>query len=381
MRILVTGGGTGGHIYPAVAVIDSLKEMDVEVSAAFVGTRMGLEGGIVPTLGYKVYKIAARPMPERKDLKIIPWLVCNGIAFVQSVYILLRERPHAVLATGGYASGSCALAASMLGIPVVLIEPNSIPGRTTLMLSRFVDEVALGYKECISRFPKGTNLRVTGVPIRKEILGISRSEGIAKFRLDEDRLTVFVFGGSRGASRINHAVVDAVKKVKTENIQFLIQTGYGDYEWVRDEVRSSGFPCKVFAYVEKIGYAYAACDLVVSRAGAVTLAEITACGLPAILVPYPHAVMNHQFLNAQILEKAGAAAVIKDEDLGGESLARAIDSIISDPQTLKSMSEKARSLAREDAATEVAAHILQLRKLRRKLSRLTAVLSELCSVR
>ena len=382
MRVGVAGGGTGGHIYPAVAVVDRLKRTVADLDVVFIGTRRGLEGGIVPGLGYRMRRIVSRPLPTRKNAGFVYSLLCASVGLVQSLFILGCDRPNVVIGTGGYASGPVVLAARLLGIPILLIEPNSVPGRTVIMLSRYADEIALGFKESIRYFNKGTNLRVTGVPIRSSLLAGSRPAGMKHFALDPDRKSVFVFGGSRGASSINQAIVDAVRNLDNRNdLQFVIQTGERDFRRVAEAVAGLGTTCRVYPFIEEMGLAYAVSDLVVCRAGAGAVAEITANELPAILIPYPHATARHQESNARLLETQGAAKVILDGDLSGDVLARTIVSILSDSEHLETMSRDSRNLGKPDAAGEIASRLIDLARRKGRLSKLATVLVDLCSVR
>jgi UDP-N-acetylglucosamine--N-acetylmuramyl-(pentapeptide) pyrophosphoryl-undecaprenol N-acetylglucosamine transferase len=382
MRVGVAGGGTGGHIYPAVAVVDRLKRSVADLDVIFIGSRRGLESGIVPRLGYRMRRIISRPLPAARNAGFVYSLLCASIGLVQSLFILACERPNVLIGTGGYASGPVVLAARLLGIPIILIEPNSVPGRTITVLSKYADEIALGFRESIKYFSKGTNLRVTGVPIRSSLVACSRASGQKRFQLDPGRKTVFVFGGSRGASSINRAVVDAVERLRDRgDLQFLMQTGEKDFRSVADTVAGSTMTCRVYPFIEEMGLAYAASDLVICRSGAGAVAEITANGLPAILVPYPHATAHHQESNARLLEARGAAKVILDADLNGEVLARTIESILSDPEHLEIMSRDSHGLGKPDAAGEIASRLIDLARRKGRLSKLATVLVDLCSVR
>jgi UDP-N-acetylglucosamine--N-acetylmuramyl-(pentapeptide) pyrophosphoryl-undecaprenol N-acetylglucosamine transferase len=382
MRLAVAGGGTGGHIYPAVAVVDRLKRTVGDLDVVFIGTRRGLEGGIVPRLGYRMRSIVSRPLPDKKNADFVYSMICASIGLVQSLFILVCDRPHVVLGTGGYASGPVILAARLLGVPILLVEPNSMPGRTIAMLSRYADEIALGFKESVRYFRKGTNLTVTGVPIRPSLVACDRDEGLRRFDLAQGRKTVFVFGGSRGASSLNKAVVEAAWALdKRSDLQFLIQTGESDFRQVADRLRDLETPCRAYPYIEDMGFAYAVSDLVVCRAGAGAVAEITACGLPAILVPYPHATGHHQESNARLLEQSGAARVILDRDLNGEVLANTIMALLSHPGQLETMSRNSRNLGKPDAAGEIASRLMDLAGKKGRLSKLATVLVDLCSVR
>ena len=382
MRIAVAGGGTGGHIYPAVAVIDYLRQTGCSVDVIFVGTRRGLERSIVPALGYRMRKIVSRPLPAKRGAAFAYSIMCASVGIMQSMAIIAADRPKVVLGTGGYASGPFVVAARLMGVPTLLIEPNIVPGRTTMMLARFVNEIDLGFQESVRHFARGTNLRVAGIPTRPGLLDRTREDGLRRFDLDRDKKTVFIFGGSRGASSINRAFVGAAQALaERHDLQFVVQTGTVDFESVSKAVGDIDVTTRVYPYIEDIGYAYAAADLVVSRAGAGTVAELTACGLPSILVPYPHATASHQEANARLLERSGAASVILDKDLDGDVLARAICSIIYDGTKTEGMSDRSRALGKPDAAREIATRLVGLAASKGRLSKLATVLGDLCSVR
>jgi UDP-N-acetylglucosamine--N-acetylmuramyl-(pentapeptide) pyrophosphoryl-undecaprenol N-acetylglucosamine transferase len=382
MKVVVAGGGTGGHIYPAVAVLERLRTGVENLDVTFLGTRRGLEGGIVPRLGYSMRAIVSRPLPAIKNADFVFSLIAASVGFVQSLIIMMSNRPHVVIGTGGYASGPVVLAARVLGIPILLIEPNSVPGRTISLLSRYADEIDLGFKETVRYFERGTNLRVTGVPIRASLGGGRRAEGLERFGLAGDRKTVFVFGGSRGAESINRAVIEAARLLADRrDLQLLVQTGRDGYARVEESLKKLEMPSSVHAFIDDMRLAYAAADLVVCRSGASAVAEVTACGLPAILIPYPHATGGHQESNARLLEEAGAARVILDCDLDGDALARAIVSMITDPDLVRRMSDNSRRLGNPRAADEIASRLLDLARKKGRLRKLATALVDLCSVR
>ncbi len=363
MKIAIAGGGTGGHIYPAIAVVESISVAGYQPDVVLIGSGRGLERKIASSSGFDVFEILSRPLPIKFGIKSIWSIFCAFVGLIQSIAILMIERPRVIIATGGYASAPCVVAGKILGIPVVLIEPNVIPGRTVRMLARFVDQIALGYKEAVKYFRKGTNLRVTGVPTRLSVIRGNREQSISTLGLESSRKTIFIFGGSHGASSINKAFVGAAKILQgRDDLQFLIQTGKRDYSMVLDAIKNLDIRCKVFDYVDNIGIAYAASDIIVSRAGAATIAEITAIGLPSILIPYPYALGGHQMANASILAENGAALVIEDKELTPERLAEAILNLIDNPDELNQMSQRSLELGRPDAANDVASYILDLVK-------------------
>ena len=242
----------------------------------------------------------------------------------------------------------------LLGRPLLLQEQNSIPGLANRWLARVADEVHLSFTEARAYFKRKDNLKVTGNPVRAHILGGDRGQALQAFDLDEGRPTLFIFGGSRGAHRINEAALDAMRRLKGRvDLQFILQTGREDYEWAKAQVDAEQLPARVMAFLRDIHLAYAVADLVVCRSGAMTLAEIAACGTPAILVPYPHAAHNHQEVNAHNLVERGAAALVLDRELTGERLAKEIAHLVADRQTLRRMSANARTFARLDAAERI----------------------------
>jgi UDP-N-acetylglucosamine--N-acetylmuramyl-(pentapeptide) pyrophosphoryl-undecaprenol N-acetylglucosamine transferase len=354
MKVLIAGGGTGGHVYPGIAVAEEIRRMRPGFEVLFVGGRRGIEAQAVPEAGFRIRFIATRGFP-RKAWWIWPWSVLlNLIGFAQAIVLILVERPNVVLGTGGYVSGPVSLAARMLGKPLLLQEQNSIPGIANRWLARIADEVHLSFVEARSYFERKDNLKVSGNPVRQHILSGDRATALHEFGLEESHPTVFVFGGSRGAHRINEAAVDAMRRLKGRvDVQFILQTGREDFEWAKGIVEAEQLPAKVLPYLRRIHMAYAAADLVVCRSGAMTLAEIAACGVPAILVPYPHAANDHQVTNAANLVERGAAAMILDAELTGERLAQQIAHWLSDRQGLSRMSANARTFTRPDAAERI----------------------------
>jgi UDP-N-acetylglucosamine--N-acetylmuramyl-(pentapeptide) pyrophosphoryl-undecaprenol N-acetylglucosamine transferase len=348
---MIAGGGTGGHVYPGIAVAEEFRRLRPKTEVVFVGTRRGMEAQAVPEAGFRIRYIVTRGFPRRAWWRW-PWaVVANVIGLFQALWLVAVERPDVVLGTGGYVSGPVALAARILRRPLLLQEQNSIPGLSNRWLARIADEVHLSFTEARAYFQRKDHLKVTGNPVRHYILSGERGTGIKQFGLAEGKPTVFVFGGSRGAHRINEAAVDAMRRLKGRvDVQFILQTGREDYEAIRKTVETEQLPAKVVPFLRQIHLAYAAADLVVCRSGAMTLAEIAVVGTPAILIPYPYAAHNHQEVNALNLVERGAAGLILDRELSGERLAKEIAHLIADRQTLRRMSANARTFARPDAA-------------------------------
>ena len=361
MKILIAGGGTGGHVFPGIAVAEELQRQRRDVEVVFVGTRHGLEAQAVPEAGFRIRYLLSSGFHRRQWWRW-PWaMVVNAIGFVQALWIVMSENPRAVLGTGGYVSGPLSMAAKLLGRPLVLQEQNSIPGLANRVLSRFADEVHLSFLEARSYFSRRDHLKVTGNPVRAHILSGDRQAGAQEFGLRPGKPTVFVFGGSLGATRINEATLDTLRRLNGRvDAQFILQTGRPDYDRVSAIVDSEGLPAVVLPFVKNIHLAYAAADLVVCRAGAMTLAEIAVCGLPAILVPYPYAAHNHQEVNAANMVERGAAVCIVDAELTGERLAKEVAHLLADRQALSRMSANARLFARPDAAVRLAKTLVRM---------------------
>jgi UDP-N-acetylglucosamine--N-acetylmuramyl-(pentapeptide) pyrophosphoryl-undecaprenol N-acetylglucosamine transferase len=342
-------------VYPGIAVAEELRRIRPDAEVLFVGGRRGVEAHAVPENGFRIRFVMTRGLPRRAWWRWPDALLANLVGFLQALWVVATERPDVVLGTGGYVSGPLSMAAVLLRRPLLLQEQNSIPGRANRWLARVADEVHLSFTEARAYFARKDNLKVTGNPVRSFILGGDRATGLKEFGLADGRPTVFVFGGSRGAHRVNQAALEAMQLLKGRvDVQFILQTGREDFESAKQAVESQQLPARVVPYLRQIHLAYAVADLVVCRSGAMTLAEIAACGTPAILVPYPYAAHNHQEVNARNLVERGAAGLVLDRELSGERLAKEIAHLLADRQTLRRMSAHARTFARLDAAERLA---------------------------
>jgi UDP-N-acetylglucosamine--N-acetylmuramyl-(pentapeptide) pyrophosphoryl-undecaprenol N-acetylglucosamine transferase len=359
MKVLIAGGGTGGHIYPGIAVAEELKRLSPETQVLFVGGDRWLEGRVVPEAGFELATIPARGLPRKALWRVPGALLANTGALARAAGIVSSYKPDVVLGTGGYVSAPVVVAAWLARVPVILQEQNAVPGLTNRMLARVADEVHVAFTESRSWFARKDRLKLSGNPVRRMILSGDRRQALARFGLSEQAATVFVFGGSRGARRINEAALDAMARMRGGlQAQFILQTGKEDFAWAKERAEKEQLPVTVVPYLTHIHEAYAAADLVVCRAGAMTLAEIAACGVPAILVPYPFAAYDHQVTNAQNLAERGGAVMILDADLTGERLATEVQRLVKDRPTLIRMSSNARRFARPDAAERIARSLL-----------------------
>ncbi|KKM12273.1 UDP-diphospho-muramoylpentapeptide beta-N-acetylglucosaminyltransferase [Clostridiales bacterium PH28_bin88] len=360
MRVLLTGGGTGGHIYPALAIARGLQVKEPGVEVLYVGTRRGLEADIVPKQGVPFRTVTVEGWGRKISVQAVKagLKLCKGC--VESWRLLREYRPQVVVGTGGFVCGPVVLAAAMMGIPTVIHEQNALPGITNRMLARFVDAICLTFPESAGYFPGSASIYRTGLPVRPEILSADRREAAEKLGLDADRTTILVTGGSRGAQSINRVVVRLAKEIQSlPNLQLLHVTGSAGYQETINRFQVAGIDSAgrgnitIMPYIYHMEHALAVSDLVVSRAGATFLSEILARGIPAILIPYPHAAENHQEYNARSLEKEGAAVVIVERELTGESLSSVVLDLLRNPAKREAMGAKARNLGRPNALQEI----------------------------
>jgi len=363
MRVVVTGGGTGGHIYPALAIARGIKEQNPEAKILFVGTSKGLEADIVPREGFEFRTVTAEGLTRRVSFRALATLfkTCRGC---YEAYRILKEfKPAVVVGTGGYVCAPVVMTAAFLKIPTLIHEQNAYPGITNRLLARMVDKVAITFPESAQYFTPKADMAVTGLPVRPEIISADRETAVSRLGLDRDKFTVLVVGGSRGARSINRAMVEVISRAcGHDGLQFIHMTGRLGYDETVNDLRARGIDMvkcgniTVTPYLYNIHEALAAADLVICRAGATTIAEITARGLPAILIPYPYASANHQEYNAGALVKNGAAVMILDAALNGDKLWETVWNLFADRAGLAVMAEKSRGLGKPEALQ----HLLQL---------------------
>lgn len=368
MKIIIAGGGTGGHLYPGIAVAEeflnrsretglrgqALKDRIRKTDIIFVGTEHGIEARVIPGEGYPIRFLRAEGLVGKSLFKKIRAIIAFFFSLAGSYRILKSVSPDVVVGVGGYASVGMVLAACLKGVPTIILEQNSVPGVANQFLGKFTDAVAVTYQESISFFPK-ERVYLTGNPIRRQILDRDEKKAYSIFPLEKGKFTVFVFGGSLGARSINHSMTEALSYLLDlrQDMQFLHQTGETDCEKVKEMYRRLGFNGIVVPFVYQMADAYTIADIVVCRAGATTLAEITAIGKTAILIPFPHATSNHQEFNARKLEDMGAVKMILDRDLNGKILADAIKALYADEMTRKAMQRSAAAFGRIDAAEKI----------------------------
>lgn len=368
--VLFAGGGTAGHVFPAVAVAQEIQRLDPDVRPVFVGTADRLEGSLVPAAGFDLHHIDMLPLPRR----LSPGLLKLPIALMRSVRrcttIIDEEEALGAVTFGGYVSFPLSWASARRQLPLVVHEQNSIPGTANRVAARWADRVAVTFPGSADRFRHPERVAVTGNPVREEMLAVpvdaDQADARRHFRLHPELPTVLAFGGSQGARSINNAMLQTVGSWSDPgSLQILHAAGQNLHRetaaaWERARSRGDGPRVRCVDFIDDMALAYTAADVVVCRAGATSIAELTALGKPALLVPYPHATGDHQLHNGLALQHAGGAAVIEDGELTGRRVVETIDPWLTDLEAHREVSEASRAFGRRDAATNVARLVLDL---------------------
>lgn len=355
MKIIIAGGGTGGHIFPAIALAETFKGQEPDTPILFVGTRNKLEISSLAGRGFKHMSIAAAGLKGRSLWQQLLALLRIPKGFFQAVGIIRRFNPDIVIGVGGYASGPVVLAAKLMRKRVVIHEQNVIPGFTNRLLGRISDRIFLSFPDKLGVFDKAKTV-LTGNPVRKEILATQRTNRRENHK--ENKTTglfnLLIVGGSQGAHAINRAIIEALDHLnEPERIAFTHQTGANDLEWVEAAYSRHGTNADVRPFFEDMATAYKNADLVICRAGATTVAELTALGKPAIYIPFPFAVHNHQALNAGRVTEASGGELLLEDDLDGATLAKKIDRYLSSPTDLRAMATRAKALGQPNASQQM----------------------------
>ncbi|MEH7353019.1 undecaprenyldiphospho-muramoylpentapeptide beta-N-acetylglucosaminyltransferase [Neobacillus drentensis] len=363
MKIVVSGGGTGGHIYPALALIREIQKENKDAEFLYIGTKNGLESKIVPREKIAFKSIHITGFKRKLSFENVK-TVFRFLKGVKDSKRLLKEfKPDIVIGTGGYVCGPVVYAAHKLRIPTIIHEQNSVPGLTNKFLSRYVNKIAICFEEAKNYFPS-EKVVFTGNPRASEVIGKDGIKGRLSAGLSTTKPAVLIFGGSRGARPINEAVVKAFAELAEKPYQILYITGDVHYEDVKKEVELIGSPTNVVIkpFIHNMPEVLAGIDLVVSRAGATSLAEITSLGIPSILVPSPYVTNNHQEKNARSLCDYGAAELLLEKDLNNKSLVYHIDRILLNKENLHDMKIKAKKMGVPDSASRLYSVMKQLVK-------------------
>jgi UDP-N-acetylglucosamine--N-acetylmuramyl-(pentapeptide) pyrophosphoryl-undecaprenol N-acetylglucosamine transferase len=361
-RVVFAGGGTGGHLYPAIALAEAFQKRDIKFSCVFIGTTYGIEARVVPQLGYSLHLIWMRGLLRKLTLENLLFPLRLLVSAIQCARLFGKFKPHVIIGTGGYVSGPALMAASWRKIPHVVQEQNSFPGLATRKSSKKAAAIFLTFEESRKFFPNSANVRVVGNPVRGSLQKASREGAIREWNLSAKATTLFVFGGSQGARRINQIMLEILPKLsEIKSLQILWATGPASFDEIKNQCKDYS-AVRVVAYIEKMSLAYAAADFVICRSGASTLAELALCGLPSILIPFPFATADHQTFNAAAVEKAGAAILIHEKDLKADLLREKIHELMDSPRQRKKMAAAAKSLAKPRAADDIVDFCLSLPK-------------------
>lgn len=352
MRYLISGGGTGGHVNPGLAIAKEIMKNEPDAEILFVGTKNGLEDKLVPREGFNIQYIEVSGFKRKLSMDTVRTLSKLIKSFGAIKKIIREFKPDAVIGTGGYVCGPVVLSAALKKIPTLIHEQNAFPGVTNKILSRYVDAVAISFEEARQRFKGKARVIMTGNPVRAELFMQDRDEARKKLNIPHDRPLVVIFGGSLGAEHLNQCVRDMVNAHADEiGFHLIVATGMKHYDHVMSEIKVP-LPSHIVIepYLYNMGEVLAAADLAVCRGGAITVSELSALGVPSILVPSPYVAENHQEYNARALENKGAAVVILQKQLTAEILYGQIQKLISNKDLRNKMSVAAKKMSKKDSS-------------------------------
>ncbi len=359
-RVLIAAGGTGGHVYPAIAIGDALRRLDPETNLLFVGTKDRMEARAVPSAGYEFKTIWISGFHRNLTPVNLLFPVKLVVSLIQSTWLLRQFRPDIVVSCGGFASGPIGWVAARLGIPLVIQEQNSYPGITTRFLARHAQRIFTAFPSA-SDYLKSDHIVQTGNPLRTSLESIDRSEAAERFGFDPRKKTVLVMGGSGGARSINQAMESSLRQLHDKaGLQIIWQCGERYYDELKERIVAADFPdLRLTPFIDDMPAAYGCSNLVISRSGALSCSELMLTGKPAVLIPSPNVAGDHQNRNAESMVEAGAAILIEDQH-AESTLADLVIKLLGDPERLAEMSTSSRRMARPDAAAVIAKQINEL---------------------
>jgi len=355
-RFLFAGGGTGGHLYPAIAVAQKILELQPNAKILFVGTKKKIEARVLPKLGFEFKSIWVSGFSRKMTLKNLLFPLKLMISILQSLLISIKFKPHVAIGTGAYVSGPSIWGASVMGARIVLLEQNSYPGLTNRLLEKKAEKIFVSFEETKKHFRDSSKLVNSGNPIRVDIQSQGREEAFQHFGLDQNKKTLVIIGGSLGAGSINEAIEKNLDQLKELGIQILWQTGdyyYEKYRKYDDKV------VRVKKYFDNISLTYEVANLLIVRAGATTIAEVAALGLPVIFVPSPNVAEDHQYKNAKVLYDTNAAELIKDKEISN-AVVEVVKRLIFNAEKLNEYGDNIKKVAKPDAADIIANEIIKL---------------------
>ena len=356
MKVVIAGGGTGGHLFPGIAVAEEFIKRDARNRVMFIGTKRGIEHRVLGRLGYDLKLIDVEGLKGRGLKALIKGLYAIPMSMWQSRKIMKEFGPDVVIGVGGYASGPAVITAWLMGIPTAIAEQNALAGNTNLILGKFVRKVFLTYEQSRKGFAP-EKVIMTGNPVRAAF-----AKGLADAAAQKQGRQILIFGGSQGAAAINRTIVAMMPLLQNlkEGFRIVHQTGERDFDMVREAYQKHGIVAQVSPFIVDMVSVYAASDLIICRAGATSLAEITAAGRASILIPFPWAANDHQTLNAQAMVEAGAALMLRESDLTPEKLFSMVETLLADERKLKEMEVQSKKSGRLDAAARIADACMQL---------------------
>jgi len=355
-RFLFAGGGTGGHLFPAVAVAEKIRMLKPEAEILFLGTRSKIEGRVVPSLGFKFKPIWIKGFARKFAVENFLFPIKLVVSVLQSVFYCVKFRPKVAVGSGGYVAGPAIFAANLLGAKIVLLEQNCFPGITTRLLEKYASEIHISYESSKKYFKRNKPVFITGNPVRGVKNLLNQKEALEKLGLSSDKKTILLLGGSLGAKKLNQVMAHAMPALEENGLQIIWQTGSLYYEQYKNLQNNS---CKVTAFIEDMQLVYSACDVIISRAGATTLAEISSFGLASILIPSPNVAENHQYYNAKALVEVDAAILLEENKIK-EKFVNEVLALIRDEKQLSTLRTNAKKIGKPNAAQEIAERALLL---------------------
>ncbi len=353
-RFIFAGGGTGGHLYPALAVAQMIRQLKPESEILFVGTKNKIEARVVPEYGFNFKPIWISGFSRRLTLNNILFPVKVLVAAIQSLLINLNFKPKVVIGSGAYVSGPVVWAASVLGSKIILLEQNSYPGVTNRLLEKKADEIHIAFEESKKYFREESKLQLTGNPVRVTLKLIDKKKALQNFSLDENKKTLLIIGGSLGARSLNDAVENSIDKFLSMGLQIIWQTGPAYYDRYK---KYEGGSIKVMPFINDMSSAFSACDLLIARSGATTITEAAYLGMAVIFVPSTNVAANHQYINAKSLCDSNAAILIEDKNLKS-SLVDIVKELVNDEYRLSELRKNISTFAKPDAAKIIAEHAI-----------------------
>lgn len=373
MKILLSGGGTGGHVYPAIAIANKIKEENPEAEIIFVGTEKGIESEIVPKYGYELKTVTVQGFKRKIDFENVKRVFKLFKGLEQSRKIVKKFKPDVVIGTGGYVSGPVLFNSSMSKVPTIVHEQNSFPGVTNKILAKMVTKVLTSFEDSHERFPEETRskLVLTGNPVRKEILISKKSVSRRKLGIQEDKKMVLCYGGSGGSRKINDSMKLVIRNLVNDDIAFIYATGKNFYDGFINDINDLDLKPyqKVVPYLEDMATALAACDIVIGSAGAISLAEITALGKPSIIIPKAYTAENHQEYNAKSVESKGAGIAILEKNLTPETLNKTVYKLLGDRDLLLDMSNASKEIGKPEAIDIIYKEVMEVYNRNNKKSK------------